>query len=44
LISAYCNCALEQNARSAGFDAVIEKPFIARAVREAVGWYARGSN
>lgn len=41
LMSAYCSCSLTARARNAGFDAVIAKPFIARAVREAIGRYAQ---
>lgn len=41
LVSAYCDCALEAKARAAGFDDLIAKPFIARAVREAIGSYKR---
>ncbi|MDK2758960.1 MAG: response regulator [Blastomonas fulva] len=41
LVSAYCDCALAAKARASGFDDVIAKPFIARAVREAIGSYLR---
>lgn len=41
LVSAYCDSALEAKARAAGFDDVIAKPFIARAVREAIGSYGK---
>lgn len=44
LVSAYCNCALTARAHSAGFDAVFEKPFIARAVREAIDCFAHSAN
>lgn len=44
MVSAYCDLSLQARARTAGFDEVIAKPFVARAVRSAIKRYERSAS
>lgn len=44
MVTAYCDHALETRARTAGFEEVVAKPFVARAIIDAVARFAKGAD
>lgn len=43
MVSAHCDQSLDAHARKAGFDEVIAKPLVARAIIDAIARYARST-
>lgn len=41
MVTAYCDHVLETRARAAGFDEVVAKPFVARAIIDAIARFAQ---
>lgn len=44
MVTAYCDHALETRARTAGFEEVVAKPFVARAIIDAVARFEKGAD